>query len=190
MITPNPISHGSPGTVYGECLDFNVLIPKLFTILKRKELVTRGDLKKELDMRTKWRARMLTRMIRKLEVIGCLKRVKAASEASKSVRYYFDCVKLIHEPSERDLKGFDISCISLKHEHTVEEPDFEGADDAGEVRQKFSADRNQVEEMERIVPQWNPDRSLANFLVDLVHSAGTQGFTNRVGELRTIAMRY
>jgi hypothetical protein len=185
LITSMPLSVGPRGIMLDESLDFHVLIRSLFTVLKEKQIITRDDLKKELDMTTQWRARVLSRAVRKLEAIGCLKRVKAASELSKEVRYYFPCIKLIREPSERDLDAFHTSGTSLADEHAFDEPDLEDEDDAGQsvVGQLSSAGKNRLEEVDRLVPQWNPDRSLTNTLFDLVHQAGVQGFTNRVGDL-------
>ncbi len=184
LITPKSGPGGSNGNVQDEFLDFNVLIRGLFAILKEKQIVTRDDLKKELEMKTEWRARILARMVRKLEVLGCLKRVKAASEASKDVRYYFDCVKLIHEPSERDLKAFHASGKHVTDLRAAEERDLEDEDDTCQAMagRTAGASSSQLEEVDRVVPQWNPDRSLPNALLQLIHQAGMQGFTNRVGD--------
>lgn len=188
-ITPRPVSLDPHRSVQDGSVDVHVLIRSLFAILKEKEIVTRDDLNKELEMTTQWRARALAKIICKFEAIGCVRRVKAASEASKKVRYYFDCVKLIHEPSDQDMKTFDTSGTSLVVEHAVEELDIENEDEPSEAmgRPTSGAAGNQLEEVDREVPQWNPDRPLTNSLLNVVHEAGTQGFTNRVRELRIIA---
>ncbi len=187
-VTTQPVSPGPHKSVQDECLKTRALIANLFTILKQKNMVTRDDLKKELNMSTRWQARALGKIIRRLEVIGCLRRVKAASEASKKVGYYFDCVKLIHEPSEQDLKTFDSSGPGITDEHAGEEPDLENEDDACQtmIGQTPHMDGKQLEEVGRIIPQWNPDRLLPNSLLDVVRQAGIQGYTNRVSEPRII----
>lgn len=183
-VTPQPVSPGTHKSVRDECLETRALITNLFTILKEKNLVTRDDLKGELNMSTRWQARALGKVIRRLEVIGCLRRVKAASEASKKVGYYFDCVKLIQEPSEQDLKTFETSGPGITAEHAIEEPDLENEDDAFQTMagQVPGMDGKQLEEVGRIIPQWNPDRPLSNCLLHVVQQAGTQGYTNRVGK--------
>jgi predicted transcriptional regulator len=187
MITPVSVPVGPHGNVHNESVDFNVLIQRLFALLKKKQIITRDDLKNELEMKNKWRARVLAKVVRKFEVVGCLKRVKAASEASKKARYYFYCVKLIHEPSEGDMDAFYSSDAILNAEHAVEEPDLDDEDDADKdkamVEQSLGIEGNELEEVDRIVPQWNPDRSVANVLLNLVERAGTQGLANRVGGL-------
>jgi B-block binding subunit of TFIIIC len=183
VVMPMPVSVGPQGSVQAESIDFNILIKNIFTILKDMQIVTRDDLKEKLDMKTQWRARVLAKVIRKFEAIGCLRRVKAATEASKKVRYYFDCVKLIHEPSEQDMKAFHSISTNVKNDHTVEEPDIDDDEDAHEIRYKQVAgtDATRLEEVGREVPQWNPDRSLANTLLDVIQDAGIKGLTNRVG---------
>ncbi|ERF73043.1 hypothetical protein EPUS_08607 [Endocarpon pusillum Z07020] len=176
-VTPQPVSPGTHKSVRDECLETRALITNLFTILKEKNIVTRDDLKRELNMSTRWQARALGKITRRLEVIGCLRRVKAASEASKKVGYYFDCVKLIHEPSEQDLKTFDTSGPGITDEHAVEEPDLENEDDAFQTMAGQMPGK--LEEVGRILPQWNPDRPLSNCLLNVVQQAGTQGYTNR-----------
>lgn len=186
LIVQTPELGGPQVSVQDDSIDFHALIRDLFTILKKKQIITRDDLKKELGMTTRWRARTLARVIRKLEAIGCLKRVKAASEASKEVRYYFNCIKLIHEPSDRDLEAFRRTSMSLVDEQAAEEPDMEEDDDDDDdasqamAKQTAAGNGNQLEEVDRLVPQWHPDRILANALFDLLHDAGIQGCTNRV----------
>lgn len=182
LIAPAPVPLGSRGDVQDEIPDFNLLVRRLFEILKERQIVTRNDLKEWLEMKSPWRARILARTVRKFEAIGCLKRVKAASEASKKVRYYFSCVKLINEPSQRDLEVFNAGGANLAEGNAVEDLDLDDEDEGRQVvaSQPVAADMNQLRELDRVVPQWNPDRSLVNALFDLVHRAGIEGFTNRV----------
>lgn len=189
LTTSMPVSAIVQGNAQREPIDVPLLIRNLFSILKEKLIITRDDLKKELGLMTKWQVRVFSRVIRKLEVIGCLKRVKAASEESKKVRYYFYCVKLIHEPSASDLDAFYASGTSITHDHAVEgsdpEDEAETAHTMGGKTPGADAAANQLEEVGRILPQWNPDRPLANLLCDVVHEAGLRGFTNRVRYLST-----
>lgn len=188
-----PVSVDTQGTIQQESIDFHMLIRKLFAILKERQIVTRSDLKTELQMMTIWRASVLARVIRKLETIGCLKRVRAASESSKKVGYFFYCVKLIHEPSELDLDAFFTSGSSITNDHAVEGSDPEDEAETGQTvvgkTPLMEANANQLEEVGRIAPQWNPDRPLANALLDTVHEAGIQGVTNRVSDLSISYMK-
>jgi len=190
LFTPEFASLESHGDVRHEMRDLYVLVRGLFAVLKEKTIVTRTDLKKELAMTTKWHSRTLQKIIDKFEAIGCVRRVKAASEASKKVRYYFNCVKLIREPSEHDMKSFESAGNRLVIESGVEETYLENEDDPSEAiaRPTSGTVENQLQEIGRVVPQWNPDRILVNSLLDVVHWAGIQGFTNRVCKLRIVAI--
>jgi B-block binding subunit of TFIIIC len=190
LFTPESASLESHGDVREEIRDLYVLVRGLFAVLKEKTIVTRIDLKKELALKTKWHTRALQKIIDKFEAIGCVRRVKAASEASKKVHYYFNCVKLIREPSEQDMKAFESTGNRLVVESGVEETYLENEDDPSEsmARPTSGVDENQLQEIGRVVPQWNPDRLLVNSLLDVVHWAGIQGFTNRVCKLPTVAI--
>lgn len=181
-ITPRLASVDHSGNIQEEPIDIHVLTSNLFAILKDKQIITRDDLKKEMDMTTKWRARVLARVVRKFEVLGCLKRVKAASEASKNVRHFFYCIKLMREPLDQDFDAFHRTGTTLINGAAVEDPDSEDDDAAVQTMAgtEGAVDEDQLQEVDRIVPQWNPDRPLANTLLDLVHEAGIQGLTNRV----------
>ena len=181
-ITAMPVWVGADGNAENKSIDFQALLRRLFTVLKDKQIITRDDLKKELEMKTRWQARVLATAVRKLEHIGCLKRVRAASEATRKVRLYFYCVKLIHEPSEKDLEAFYAPTTNLFDHHTVEEQDPEDEDEPDRAvgGPMMVLEKTHLQEIGRVVPQWNPDRSLSNFLHDLIHDAGIQGLTNKV----------
>jgi B-block binding subunit of TFIIIC len=176
------VLNSTQGKGGNELIDFHALLKTLFAILKEKHMITREDLKKQLDMTTKWRARVLAKAIRKLEIIGCVRRVKAASDASKKIKLYFYCVKFIREPTERDLQAFFSPDTSLaaaqageEQENDEDEDDFRTASQPA-----IDTDNDHLEEIDRTVPQWNPDRVLANFLQDLIHGAEVQGLSNKV----------
>lgn len=182
LTTTMPIWVNPDGNAENESVDFHILIQSIFAALKEKPMITLADLKKQLDMTTRWRARVLSKVVCKLEHIGCLKRVRAASEASKNVRLYFYCVKLIHEPSEKDLTAFYAPTKSQFDEQAVEEKDPEDEDEADQVMLPTTmiAEGSQLQEVGRIVPHWNPDRSFPNAVRDLIHASGVQGLTNKV----------
>ena len=89
---------------------------------------------------------------------------------------------MIHEPSAKDFEAFYAPATILFDEHASEEQDPEEEDEAGDIMAEpsMSAEGRQLREIGRVVPQWNPDRSLLNAVHDLVHEAGMQGLTNRV----------
>ena len=168
-----------------DSIDFPSLVEELFSILQRRLIITRDDLKAELNMSTRWRSRVLMRMLRKFESIGCLKRVKAASELSKNFRYRFDCVKLLRQPTDHDLQIFSSANTTLvttlpAAEYEAED---EGEDDLGNSTVAAPSGENKLEEMGRSTPLWNPDRHLSNMLQEIVESARVEGLTNKVGTL-------
>ena len=170
-----------------ESIDFTLLIRNLFDILRAQNLVTRNDLKAVLGMTNFWRGRILARMIREFEILGCVQRVRAASEHSRKLRWHYACVKFIREPSEKDLQSYvdiasklDGPAIPLDDDLDMEDQgDGPEIDQASEERASNSLN---LQEVERIVPQWNPDRPIPNTISTVVHMAGPQGISNMVSQ--------
>lgn len=197
--TATPAERGT-GTKHeaGDIIDFKVFIDKLFEILKEYKVISRGDLKRLLGMNDAWRWRILSRALRKFERIGVLKRVRAMSQYSDTMKALHPCVMLIREPSPRDLQLFHEDSRSLfanleqEDNVNVEYDDDLEADTTrresstqGEVVQApQSVNKEDVEEVGRTLPIWNPDRNLTNLIFDTIDSAGTTGRTNYVSARR------
>ncbi|KAK2797246.1 hypothetical protein FQN51_008769 [Onygenales sp. PD_10] len=178
---------GEPAAV----IDFPMLVDKLFQCLKEYNVITRIDLKAKLGMEDRWRGKVLGRAIRKLERIGCVRRVRAVSQYSDVMKSRHPSIMLIREPTETDLRLFHEDSRSLMSYLEQEDADMMEVDqeqsqqDGGEefpVIKRDIANEPEVEYLEqvgRIVPQWTPDRPLSNMIFDIIDKAGREGMTNR-----------
>lgn len=176
----------------GDVIDFKVFLDNLFKCLKEYHVISRNDLKEKLGMADNWRWRILGRALRKLERIGCLKRLRVPSQYD--MKSYHSSVMFIRDPTERDLQLFYENCNSLLESIENEEEagqSLEVGDETGrKARNKASPPsksgsrstrKENVEESGRVIPRWTPGRSMANMVFDVVDKAGPQGLTNYVG---------
>ena len=143
--------------------------------------------------------RILSRTIRKLEVMGCVRRVKARSQYGRHARYFHRCVKLIRQPENDEWQLFwdpmrglpahmrangdvDGAIADLERDEEDEEEEEAMDDNTNRGTQEPEGDSLNagLQEIGRPVPQWTPDQSLNNFLLDLVSMSGTRGLSTMV----------
>ncbi|EFW19676.1 hypothetical protein D8B26_007873 [Coccidioides posadasii str. Silveira] len=183
-IRPESERVGNPQ--FDEMIDFSALLDKLFGCLREHRVITRNDLKEKLGMTELWRSKVLRRAIRKLEAIGCVRRVQALSQYSEAMRSSHASIMLIREPTEKDIQLFheDSSAViaSLQQDDDLDEAQaqteaIEDMSGAGTL-QPSDAKQSIVRDAGRRIPQWTPDQSLPNFIFSLVDKAGTRGMDN------------
>ncbi|OJD22384.1 hypothetical protein ACJ73_06270 [Blastomyces percursus] len=178
----------APGEL-SNVIDFPILLDKLFLCLKEYKVITRSDLKAKLGMEDHWRGRILGRAIRKLERIGCVRRVRAVSQYSDKMKTTHLSVMLIRELTDNDLRLFLEDSRTLMT--YLEQEDLDAAemdqdqdqqdtiDEIPEVKRDASAPEVEyLEQMGRVVPRWTPDQILPNLIFDIVHKSGREGSTN------------
>lgn len=175
-----------------QVIDYKEFSKQLFSILREHEIISRVDLKKILGFADRWRWRILSRALRKFERIGVLKRVKAMSQFSENDKHYFACVKLIREPTEKDLELFHefsrgISTNLEQDDNAELDEDVEPTDatrespllNNGEMLNVMKREE-ETDEAGRILPLWTPDQTIHNLILDVVENAGTEGIMNQV----------
>ncbi|OGM45890.1 TFIIIC transcription initiation factor complex subunits Tfc3 [Aspergillus bombycis] len=174
-----------------QVIDYKEFSKQLFSILREHEIISRVDLKKILGFADRWRWRILSRALRKFERIGVLMRVKAMSQFSENDKHYFACVKLIREPTEKDLELFHefsrgIS-TNLEQDDNAELDEDVDPNDAtrespllnnGETLNVMKREED-TDEAGRILPVWSPDQTIHNLILDVVEKAGTEGIMNQ-----------
>lgn len=175
----------------GDVIDFKVFLDNLFKCLKEYKIITRNDLKDRLGMADSWRWKVLSRALRKLETMGFVKRLRAASRYS--TKTYHPSVMLVKEPTEQDLGLFyenSRNLLTFTENEETTGPDLEDGDEKEpRARSKLSPPAKAVTgvsrlegmgESGRIIPRWTPGRSLPNLMFDVIDKAGPRGMTNNV----------
>ncbi|KAF7588591.1 hypothetical protein BBP40_005476 [Aspergillus hancockii] len=182
---PSTESAGDRSAGETQIMDYTQFSNDLFGILREHRLVSRVDLKRLLGFNDKWRWRILSRALRKFERIGVLKRVKATSQFSESEKHYFACVKLLREPTEKDIELFhEFSCGISTNLEQDDNAEFDEDVEPNDVLQNGEAldvvkQEEDTEESGRILPAWTPDRTIHNLIFETVDKAGTDGILNQ-----------
>ena len=164
-------------------VDIKKLTVKLFDLLHKRSLMTRMDIKFDLDMVGLWHTRILSRLIRVFEALQCLKRVKARSEASSNSYWTYSCVKFIRFPTEEEMQmqaapNSSIASLALSATEPQEDSDDDDAGvEANNTHSKTEESRGVLTEVQRVVPQWNPDRPVSNLIYQIIYEAGLIGIS-------------
>ncbi|PGH10509.1 hypothetical protein AJ79_05437 [Helicocarpus griseus UAMH5409] len=178
----------SVATELDSVIDFPVLVDKLFRCLKEYNVITRNDLKAKLGMEDRWQGKVLGRAVRKLERIGCVRRVRAVSQYSDMMKTRHPSIMLLREPTEIDYRLFIedsrslVSYLEQENTDTVEvDQDQDAGDEPIEIKRDVASppEVEYLEHIGRIVPRWAPDQILTNLIHDIVDKNGREGSTNQ-----------
>ncbi len=143
-----------------------------------------------------WQAGIFKRLIKKLELLGCIRRVKALGPSRRGKGVY-TCLKFVREPvghewrlsaSQALLKGESLARRTKKEQNLAPsgpDNDNDAAESSlGTPAQTGTAGSQSIGEghtkIRRIVPQWQPYIPLANMLRSIVEASGTTGISTMV----------
>ncbi|EXJ84346.1 hypothetical protein A1O3_05013 [Capronia epimyces CBS 606.96] len=155
------------------------VVRRIFDELFRQNLIPQTKLAEELNLESAAEAAALRRILRRLERLKCVKRVKTATGPSATASDLEQFVQLLHPPGPEELGRFDTEDLALD-QPLQELISAAGSADNGDTIAGFSTTDDQEEEAgtARHVARWNPDRSMPNVVVDAVRIMGNTGFTN------------
>lgn len=166
-----------------EVIDMEAFLEDIFACLRQYKLISRNDLREHLMSKGRYRLRILARALRRLEVIGCIRRVKAFSQYTRMMHRVLS-IELLREPTESDRKKF------LEHTRAItsladkdDADDVEAEEEQGDEAETSNSRSKQVVKMsKRPVPQFVPGvTTLPNLLLKIINESGTKGMTNMVG---------
>jgi transcription factor C subunit 3 len=165
------------------------VVRRIFDVLSKQNLLPQSVLATELDMSEPAKSTVLTKIVRRLERLKLLKRVKTAFGPSASSGDLQQCIQLVRSPDDTALDDFDNEVVSLDKAiidllpvgaETFIEPG-EAAGAGHEVEIFLTGPLEPIPDSR--IAQWNPDRLMPNAFVDTVHNFGTKGMTNSVRTL-------
>ncbi|KIY01853.1 uncharacterized protein Z520_01991 [Fonsecaea multimorphosa CBS 102226] len=162
------------------------VVRRIFDVLEEHNLISQTRLAEELSLGSSAESAILSKIIRRLEKLKCIKRVRTAvgpSATSDDLRHF---VQLLHRADAVDLENFDTEKLSLSQ--TVEElASSEPEDRNNQSASHFAAEEENEEASEAVYKpaRWNPDRLMPNILVDAVRLAGLEGLTNLNARIMT-----
>lgn len=152
-------------------------VRRIFDVLSQQRLVSQTQLAQQLNLESAAESTILGKILRRLDRMKCLKRVKTATGPSATSGDVQPFVQLLHPPSPEDLQNFEVDGLKLDHtiQHlsSVLEP---GSSDELGARLLVCGAPGIAQHLAR----WNPDRNMVNTLLDAARLAGHTGLTNTV----------
>ncbi|KIX08407.1 uncharacterized protein Z518_03063 [Rhinocladiella mackenziei CBS 650.93] len=158
-------------------------VRRIFDVLSDQSLIPQTKLAEELNLDSPAESAVLVKILRRLERLQFLKRVRTAVGPSATSGDLKQFVQLVRHPRVGDLQSFDTEKLSLdqtiQHLASLIEPESHNDSIVG-FSNSNNNNNNSLEEtdMMRPVAKWNPDRLIPNVMVDAVQLAGRTGLTN------------
>ncbi|OCT44409.1 hypothetical protein CLCR_05336 [Cladophialophora carrionii] len=156
------------------------VVRRIFDILTSHTLLPQTRLAEELNLQSSAKSAVLQKIIRRLEKLKLVKRVRTAVGPSATSGDLQHFVQLLRHAGPEDVENFDTEHLSL--DQTLEEL-ATGADLECLPYTNLAASPAAAEGEESLQPPpksaaWNPDRLMSNVLVEAVQSAGRHGLSN------------
>lgn len=155
---------------------------RIFEALSKQNLIPQTDLAERLEMSSTTKSAILAKVIRRLERLRLVKRVKTAFGPSATVEDLKQCIQLVQIPGPGNLEEFDTdelalgsSLVELASIMSIDEPLEPMVSDSNESDRGLSASSSS-----KAFAQWNPNRLMPNMLREAVQLAGVKGLTNVV----------
>jgi alkylated DNA nucleotide flippase Atl1 len=170
----------------GAAVDVKALMSATFEKLKDGKILTYVDLKRYLGINyMRWQSKVFSRMVRRLEKLGCVRRVRAESRYSRETkRKPHKCLKYIRYPVGKEWQlASDPNLLTTTEEAAESDEKEDDEDDKGVSAAGSSPTAVKLEEVREsraIVPLWTPFRPLANQLRALIGTRGTAGISSMV----------
>lgn len=206
----------------GPTIDTEKLIKAILSELKlaKNRVLMHSDLKRKLGMdKSRFHWRSFSRILRKLESLGVLKRIRvplklnrkytkreANREIAISEQCHARCVRYLRDMDACDwrkvLTAFSKREVNMEDEEgegggAVEASDDDIAKDkdadeldADAAKELENVDVDAVGEIDRDTPQWRVDKPLTNIIFDIVDKAGKDGITSMDLMSRTVGPLY
>lgn len=157
------------------------VVRKIFDELSNQNLIPLTDLAQRLDISSPAKSAVLAKVIRRLDRLRLVKRVKTAFGPSASMEDLKQCLQLVQLPVEGSLEGFDTDELMLSSSLS-ELASTMGNDQRLETAllgvDNMSGGLNAPQHP--ALEQWNPGRLMTNMLRDAVQLTGTEGLSNAV----------
>jgi len=159
----------------------------LHKLLQENIIVQVRDLRRHMGVSVeRWNGRAVRGAIVRLEQTGFIQRLRVRKRRSAEIRSmekWAVCIKMLRDPTEDDIKNLSFKRITTEIEPMDDEPPDDYNDGDGFMRdmelammdESGSGNADGLNEVDRIPPQWTPDRPLGNIVFDATELAGPDG---------------
>lgn len=156
-------------------------VRRIFDVLSDQPLVPQTTLAEALNLQSPAGSTVLLRIIRRLERLKCVKRVRTATGPAATSGDLQNYVQLLRSLEPKDLEEFGTDALSLDQDIQQLSAQFESEAPvhspalAGEYE-----GHTEEEQTVRHLARWNPDRLMPNVVHDAACISGREGLTNSV----------
>lgn len=157
------------------------VVRRIFEVLSGKDLVPQTTLAEELSLKSPAGLSALLKIVRRLERLKCVKRVRTAVGPSATSGDVKSFVQLLRPAELEDLQTFDTGTLSLDQpvEELISLVDPESQNDSITVMPAAENDE-EGPVTTRDSARWNPDGLMPNTLLNAARVAGANGLSNWV----------
>ncbi|KAL2429745.1 hypothetical protein ABEF95_010711 [Exophiala dermatitidis] len=171
------VSHDATKTSHGSSV--RDVVRRIFDVLSKEKLVPQSKLAEVLSLKTSAESAILVGILRQLERLKCVKRIRSAVGPSATVSDLQHFVQLLRPAGYDELENFDTENLMLDHSLDDLSSLAELNDDIDPVIDVAATDdRAEGNGISRHVARWNPDRLISNVVVDAARQRGKAGMTN------------
>lgn len=169
-------------------VDIGALLQQTFEHLRNDKIISHKTLRDRVGMgKTLWFSKKFSRLIRRLEETGCVRRVRARSKHSASLHWYYPSVKYIRDPSEMEFKYYVTTRSNIgtpndqaSGSFNQDEDDEEIAGDDTVIASEEPDPKEPLIEVGGPIAQWNPDRQFIHTLIEIIERSGEGGISIEV----------
>ncbi|KAI1611039.1 hypothetical protein EDD36DRAFT_311436 [Exophiala viscosa] len=154
-------------------------VRRVFEVLSDRPLVPQKAIAEALNLESPAELAVLVKIIRRLERLKCVKRVRTATGPSATSGDLQNYVQILRPLEPEDMENFDTDtlCMDQTIEHLSARSESESQVDPP-TPAGISEDQTEEEQTRRHLARWNPDRLMPNAVHDAACLAGHEGLTN------------
>ncbi|RVX74186.1 hypothetical protein B0A52_02018 [Exophiala mesophila] len=154
------------------------VVRRVFEELQHQNLLPQSELAESLNMSSSSKSAVLAKIIRRLEQIKLVKRVRMAFGPTAITGDLKLCIQKLRDLDDNALQSFDTNTLSLDQQIRDLALSPEDEDLEPEPGIEVENDHTSSNLSHSSALAWNPDRSMPNILCDAVRRSGENGLTN------------
>ncbi|KAI9793918.1 MAG: RNA polymerase III transcription initiation factor complex subunit [Peltula sp. TS41687] len=173
----------------GSYLEPHAAVIALVREVKKHNVIALADLKWKLGISgPSWQYNVFKKVLRKLDLLGCIQRVSAQAEVSGVFRN-FPSAKFIREPQDHEWElswavgwtpqsgGNSVTAPEPNDNQEIEAEDSHFIEQTTGENPEIHAQTKALEEVNRPLMHWKPRKAVGNMIFNIVEASGTDGIS-------------
>lgn len=161
------------------------VVRRIFEELQHQSLIPQSELAESLNMSSSSKSAVLAKIVRRLERMKLVKRVRTAFGPAASTGDLKLCIQKLQDLDAEALQSFDTDTLSLDQQIKDLVLNSENEPLEPEIGPELEDGRTSSNSSHSSTLAWNPDRSMPNVLCHAIRQSGDNGLTNLVSTCMT-----